>query len=149
MESSTSGKASGIKCDSGCGDIGNILVNTLGTWEHVLIVFPTACSQVLSVFPKMSPIPPPPPSHFIMQVLQLSSWEGGLEFGLCCFFFWGYTHKTHRTAMIIYYMIGTYLHTSVGYFCTLMGSWDKGIGQGNSLTVSNCHIQDPHMTFSI
>lgn len=34
------GKASGIKCDGGGGDIGNILVNTMGTWEHVLIVFP-------------------------------------------------------------------------------------------------------------
>jgi len=50
------GKASGIKCDGGGGGIGNILVNTLGTWEQVPIVFPqhvpkfSVCSPTCSQY---------------------------------------------------------------------------------------------------
>jgi hypothetical protein len=77
---------------------------------------PPTCSQVLIVFPKMFPIPPLPP-HFIIQVLQLSSWEAGLEFGLCCFLFWGYIHNTHNNydnllydRYILTYLCGLFLY---------------------------------------
>jgi len=86
--------------------------------------------------------------HASITMKFLRSWIG--IWIVLLFLFWGYTHNTHNNYdNLLYdrYILTTYL---CGLFLyPLMGSWDRGIGQGNSLTMSNCHIQDPCMTFSI